>query len=286
MTSFVPRGCFTALVTPFSSDGASVDWNAYERLVESQIDGGVSGLVPCGTTGEPPTLTDAEQLEIVRVAVRLAKGRASVVAGTGSNSTEKTIETSRAAFEAGADAVLIVMPYYNRPSQEGLFRHIEKVSKAVPGPIVLYNIPIRTGVDLAVDTLERVLHACPNVVAMKDATGNVLYCQSLAKFHDRLTVLSGDDALTVPMMSVGATGVISVTANLYPREVSAVATEMLAGNLAQGSALHLKLLAVHTAMFVEPSPSPIKAALCLRGRMTAAVRPPLVELSAEGLTCT
>jgi 4-hydroxy-tetrahydrodipicolinate synthase len=212
--------------------------------------------------------------------VQFARGRAAVVAGTGSNSTKKTIETSRAAFEAGADAVMVVMPYYNKPSQEGLRQHVELVAKAVPGPVMLYNIPGRTAVDLHVDTLGRILDASPNVVAIKDATNGVAYCQSAAKFGDRLATLSGDDALTVPMMSVGAVGVVSVTSNLYPREVVAVVDGMLAGRVREAQQLHLRLLPIHTAMFIEPNPAPMKAALAARGRMTPAVRPPIIEASA------
>jgi len=281
MSTFTPRGCFTALVTPFTPDGGAVDWEAYERLVESQVAGGVSGIVPCGTTGESPTLTDAEQLALVERAVRVAKGRVSVLAGTGTNGTKKTIEASRAAFEAGADAVMIVMPYYNKPSQEGLRTHVELVARAVPGPVVLYNIPGRTVVDLQIETLERILGACPNVVGIKDASGNVLYCQTLAAMRSRIAVLSGDDVLTVPMMSIGATGVVSVTSNLYPRQVSAVVYSALRVDVAAARAQHRGLVPVHGAMFLEPNPVPVKVALAARGRMSAAVRPPLVAASEQ-----
>ncbi|HEX7669993.1 MAG TPA: 4-hydroxy-tetrahydrodipicolinate synthase [Polyangiaceae bacterium] len=271
------RGCFTALVTPFVEDGSSVDWNAYERLVESQITGGVSGLVPCGTTGETPTLSDSEHLAVIKRTVELARGRVPVVAGTGTNATHETIATSRAAFEVGADAVLLVVPYYTKPSQTGILRHIERVANAVSGPVVLYNIPARTVVGLETETLRRVLDLCPNVVALKDASGNVLYCQEMADLRERLAVLSGDDALTVPMMSVGATGVISVTSNLYPRETSAVTLAFLAGNWAAAQEAHLRLAPVHRALFREPNPVLVKAALSARGRMSPAVRLPLVE---------
>jgi 4-hydroxy-tetrahydrodipicolinate synthase len=280
MSDFAARGCFTALVTPFTADGSAIDWAAYEKLLDAQIAGGVKGLVPCGTTGEAPTLSDAEQRELIQKTVQVARGRALVVAGTGSNSTKKTIEATRAAFEAGADGAMIVMPYYNKPSQDGLRLHVELVSKAVPGPIMLYNIPGRTAVDLQVDTLARILDACPNVVALKDASNGVQYCQNAAKFGERLQILCGDDSLTVPMMSVGAVGVVSVTSNLYPREVTAVVDGMLSGRVKDAEREHLCLLPVHGAMFVEPSPAPVKAALASRGRMTAAVRPPLVEASA------
>src|SRR5689334_14497637 len=276
MATFAARGCFTALVTPFSADGSAVDWAAYERLLESQITGGVQGLVPCGTTGEAPTLSDAEQRELVQRAVRIANGRVPVVPGTGSNNTKKTIEATRAAFEAGADGAMIVMPYYNRPSQDGLLNHVQLIAKAAAGPLMLYNIPGRTAVDLQVDTLGRILDACPNVVALKDASGGLAYCQASAKFGDRLAILCGDDGLTGPMMSVGALGVVSVTSNLYPKEVSAVVDHMLARRVDVAREGHLKLLPVHNAMFIEPSPAPVKAALAARGRMNDSVRPPLL----------
>lgn len=278
------RGCYTALVTPFTEDGSAVDWDAYERLLADQLAGGVKGLVPCGTTGESPNLTDSEQIELVKRAARVAKGRAVVLAGTGLNSTKKTIDASRAAFDAGADAVMLVMPYYNRPNQEGLRAHVESVARAVSGPVVLYNIPIRTGVELQVETLLRILDACPNVVGLKDASGNVQYCQTLASLKSRVAVFSGDDVLTVPMMSVGALGVISVTSNLLPAEVSASADSALSGDWARARDLHLRLLPVHNAMFVEPNPAPVKAALAARGKMKATVRAPLVSVTAESRT--
>lgn len=273
-------GAYTALVTPFLADGSAIDWPAYERLVQSQLDGGISGLVPCGTTGEAPTLSDAEMRELVARTVRQVNGRATVLAGTGANSTKKTIEQSKAAIEAGADGVMIVMPYYNKPSQEGLFNHISLVAKAVSAPVVLYNIPGRTAVDLQVDTLLRVLDACPNVVGLKDASNGVMYCQEVAsRAKDRLFVLSGDDPLTLPMMTVGATGVISVTSNLYPRAVSEVVADALAGRWADAMAKNLRLFPVHRALFCEPNPQPIKAALALKGLMMPVPRPPLVEAS-------
>ena len=276
MAAFAPRGTFTALVTPFSEDGSNVDWKAYERLVERQIAGGVTGLVPCGTTGETPTLTDAEQVELVQRTAILAKGRASVLAGTGSNSTKKTIEASKAALEAGADAVMIVMPYYNKPNQLGLRRHVEMVAAAIDAPIVLYNIPGRTGVELSVETLLEILQGAPNVVAVKDATGNVHSCQRLSSLGARVAILSGDDPLTLPMMSVGAQGVVSVTSNFYPAEVCGVVSAALEERWAEARRRHLDLLPVHAAMFIEPNPVPLKVALAARGHMTETVRPPLV----------
>ncbi len=281
MPELVVSGAYTALVTPFTADGSAVDWAAYDKLLEHQLDGRISGLVPCGTTGEAPTLAESEHHEIVARTVRAAKGRAQVVIGTGSNNTKKTIELSRAALEAGADGVMVVMPYYSKPSQEGLFNHVKLVAQAVPGSVILYNIPGRSAVDLSVDTLLRILDACPNVIGLKDASGNVLYCQELVtRAGPRCSVLSGDDALTLPMMSVGAVGVISVTSNIFPRAVSDLVDDALAGRLELARRKQLALYPVHRAMFSEPSPAPVKAALSLKGLSSDAVRPPLVAASA------
>ncbi len=280
MAELVVSGAYTALVTPFTADGGAIDWEAYDKLLVHQLEGRIAGVVPCGTTGEAPTLSDSEQNELVTRTVRLVKGRTQVVVGTGSNSTHKTIEASRAAFAAGADAVMVVMPYYNKPSQEGLFNHVKLVAAAVSGPVILYNIPGRTAVDLSVDTLLRILDACPNVIGLKDASGNVLYCQELmVRAGARIAVLSGDDALTLPMMSVGAKGVISVTSNLYARAVSDTVEHALAGRLEQAQKLQLALFPLHRSMFSEPSPAPIKAALSSKGMMSDSVRPPLVVAS-------
>lgn len=274
-------GTFTALVTPFTPSGTELDLASYEKLLAQQLGGKVRGLVPCGTTGEAPTLSAAEQRELVAATVRAARGKARVVVGTGSNDTKKTIETTRAAFEAGADAAMLSMPYYSKPSQEGLLRHVTLVAQAVPGPLVLYNIPGRTAVNLEVETLLRILDLCPSVVALKDASGGVLYCQELlSRAGDRITVLSGDDPLTLPLMSVGARGVISVTSNVYPRAVAEVVEEAQAGRFERARALHAALFPLHRELFSEPSPSPTKAALVQKGIIASAeVRPPLVAAS-------
>lgn len=274
-------GTLTALVTPFKDDAErTIDLAAYEALCESQVSGGVSGLVPCGTTGESPVLEDEEAIELVKRAVAIAKGRAKVVCGTGSNSTKKTISASQKAVKAGADAIMVVSPYYNKPTQEGLVQHFTAVAKSVDVPVIVYNIPGRTGIDLSADALARIADACPNVVATKEATGNVLRAQEIAvKMGERMTVLSGDDALTVPMMAIGAKGVISVTSNLLPRDVSEVTRLALAGQWDAARRAHLALVPVHEVMFVEANPSPVKAALALAGRMLDVVRPPLVRAS-------
>jgi 4-hydroxy-tetrahydrodipicolinate synthase len=276
-------GTYTALVTPFTPDGDAVDLPALDALVEAQIAGGVTGLVPCGTTGETPTLTDDEQIAVIKRVVAVARKRVPVLAGTGSFSTKKTILSSRAAVAAGADGVMVVMPYYNKPSQDGMREHVLAVARAVSCPVVLYNVPGRSVVDLAADTVEKICEQAANVVGIKEATANVLRCQELKRrLGERLVVLSGDDALTLPMMSVGATGVISVTSNVRPREVSEVTRRVHAGDWAGARAAHLALLELHGLMFVEPNPAPAKAALAAAGAMSAAVRLPLVPAS-EGL---
>ena len=277
-------GTFTAIVTPFSKDGESLDLAALEVLVEAQIDGGVSGLVPCGTTGESPTLSEEEQLVVIRTTVAVARGRVPVIAGTGSFSTKKTVAASRAAMDAGADGVMIVMPYYNKPSQDGLREHVLAAARGVPdAPIILYNIPGRSVVDLAADTTARICEEAPNVVAVKDATGNVQRCQELKrKLGERLTVMSGDDGLTLAMMSTGAAGVISVTSNVRPRETSQVTSLIAAGEWAKARELHFRLLDLHGLLFLEPNPAPAKAALAHAGMMSAAVRLPLVAAT-EGV---
>jgi 4-hydroxy-tetrahydrodipicolinate synthase len=275
------RGALTALVTPFTSTGA-VDFDTFGRLLDRQLEAGIGGLVPCGTTGESPTLEDDEQRDLIARTVQRAKGKVPVVAGTGSNCTSYATQLAKTAEAAGADAVMILMPYYNRPSQEGLLLHIKIVSQAVGIPVVLYNIPGRTAVDLSVETTLRVLEACPNVVAIKDASGGVIYCQDLLRrAGDRVTLLSGDDILTLPMMVVGAKGVISVTSNLYPKQVQQAAQAALDGDWSAARARHLALFPVHRSLFVEPSPQPIKGILAAQRLLSPKMRPPMVEASRE-----
>jgi 4-hydroxy-tetrahydrodipicolinate synthase len=275
-------GVYTALVTPFTADGTSVDLKALESLVESQIQGGVSGLVPCGTTGESPTLTEAELTVVIQKIAQIARGRVPVLAGTGSFSTKKTIAQALAALEAGADGVMVVMPYYSKPSQAGLVEHVCQTASAVKAPVVLYNIPGRTSVDLGADATVAICERAPNVIGIKDATGHVLRCQELVRrLGDRLAILSGDDALTLPMMACGARGVISVASNLMPDKVSEMCRLFAAGKVAEARRAHLALLPVYEAMFAEPSPAPIKAALAQKGRMHESVRLPLVAATSE-----
>jgi 4-hydroxy-tetrahydrodipicolinate synthase len=275
------EGTYTALVTPFQAD-QGVDWDALDALVEAQIQGGVTGLVPCGTTGESPTLSHEEHRAVIARTVKRAAGRVQVIAGTGSNSTRTAIELSRDAERDGADAVMVVVPYYNKPTQEGLVQHFVAVAASVRCPVVVYNIPGRTGIDLSAESLARICAEAPNVVATKEATGNVLRAQELVRrMGARLTVLSGDDALTLAMIAVGARGVISVTSNLLPAEVTRATRLALTSETHAARRAHLALLPVHEAMFLEANPGPVKAALAARGVMKDVVRGPLVA-SSEG----
>jgi 4-hydroxy-tetrahydrodipicolinate synthase len=271
------EGTYTALVTPFRDEPEQpVDWAALDTLIERQIAGRVAGLVPCGTTGESPTLSHEEHGQVVERTVKRAAGRTQVVAGAGSNSTREAVALVQHAERVGADAVMVVVPYYNRPTQEGLVRHFVEVAKSVRLPVVVYNIPGRSGVDLAPETLARICALAPNVVATKEATGNVLRAQRLVQtMGDRLVVLCGDDSLTLPMIAVGARGVISVTSNVLPAEVVRATDLALAGNLEEARRQHFALLPVHESMFLEASPGPVKTALALRGVMTPALRSPL-----------
>ncbi len=294
MTTLRLFGTYTALVTPFREAGAGgsapnadapigagpIDWEAFERLVEDQIAGGVEGLVPCGTTGESPTLTHAEHAEVIRRTVQLARGRVQVIAGTGSNSTHEAVALSRSAEAAGVDGVMVVVPYYNRPTQDGLVGHFTAVAAATGKPVIVYNVPGRTGSDLTADTLSRICDKAPNVVATKEATGNVLRAQELKRrLGERLAVLCGDDALTVAMVAVGASGVISVTSNLLPAATARVTHLALQGKFDEARTAHFALLAVHEAMFIEANPGPVKAALAMEGKMRDVVRGPLAPLS-------
>lgn len=278
------EGTYTAIVTPFTeAAGQPVDWAALDGIVEQQIAGGVSGLVPCGTTGESPTLTPEEHGEVIARTVKAARGRVQVVAGVGSNSTREALEMTRHAERAGADVVMVVVPYYNRPSQEGMRAHFVEVARATKLPVVAYNVPVRTGIDLLPETLARIAEMAPNVVATKEATGNVLRAQKIAQLMgDRMTVLSGDDALTLPMMSVGARGVISVTSNVLPAEVSRVVTLARTARWDDARKAHIALLGVHEAMFVEASPAPVKAAMAAKGLLREIVRSPVAPCSDAG----
>ncbi len=270
------RGSFPALVTPFC-DGV-IDWTALEALVEAVIEGGSAGVVPCGTTGESPALTHEEHDRVVFEVVRMAKGRVPVLAGTGSNSTAEAVRLTRHAKEAGADAALVVSPYYNKPTQEGLYRHFMTVADEGGLPIVLYDIPGRCAVELSLETIER-LSRHPRIRAIKEATGRVAKVSEILSVCD-LTVLSGDDNLTLPICALGGRGVVSVLANLLPSEISRLVALCLEGDLVEARKLHDRLFPLMKAMFLETNPLPIKTALALEGRCAEEFRPPLYGMEA------
>ncbi len=271
-------GTHTAIVTPFK-DG-KIDEAALERLIKAQIRGGVDGIVPVGTTGESPTLDFEEHIRVVKLAVQFAAGKVKVIAGTGANSTSEAIYLTKAAEEAGADGSLQVAPYYNRPTQEGLFQHFHAVARATKLPLVLYSIPGRCGVEIAVDTVARLAREDANIVAIKEAGGNADRVSQLrAACGPRFTILSGDDALTLPFMAVGADGVISVASNVIPRDVSRMVAAFAAGKPADALKLHARCYPLFKDLFIETNPVPVKTALALMGMMEDELRLPLVPLS-------
>jgi 4-hydroxy-tetrahydrodipicolinate synthase len=275
-TSF--RGSFTALLTPFRN--GSLDEQAFRDLVEWQIAEGTNGLVPVGTTGESPTLSHDEHKQVVEWCVEVAKGRVPVVAGAGSNSTKEAIELSRHAEQAGADAVLVVTPYYNKPTQEGLYQHYKAINDAIGIPIIIYNIPARSVIDMTVDTMKR-LFELPNIAGVKDATANVIRVsqQRLAMGPD-LNQLSGEDASALGFMAHGGHGCISVTSNVAPRLCAEFQSACLKGDYAGALALQDKLMPLHTALFVETNPAPAKYALSVLGKCAETVRLPMVPVAA------
>ncbi len=272
-------GVLTALVTPFRGD--AIDEEALRRLVDEQIAAGIDGLVPVGTTGESPTVTVEEHIRVIEIVVQAAKKRVPVIAGTGSNSTRETIELSAAARKVGADGLLLVTPYYNRPGQEHLYRHFKAVIDAVPLPSILYNVPTRTASDLLPDTFAR-LAELPQVVGIKEATGSITRAaQILARVGDRVAVLSGDDAVTVPLYAIGGKGVISVVSNVAPAAMSAMWDAAAAGDWKKARELYFKMMPLAEGLFVEVNPIPVKAALAMMGRIADEIRPPLYALAAQ-----
>jgi 4-hydroxy-tetrahydrodipicolinate synthase len=271
------RGTFTALVTPFR-DGA-IDVSAFEQLIETQIAAGITGIVAIGTTGESPTLSHEERKQVIRVAVAKANKRCLVLAGTGSNSTQHAIGDTKLAEKLGVDAALLVGPYYNKPSQEGLFRHFKAIADATSLPIMLYNIPGRCGVDILPETVARLAKECRNIVSIKEASGSVERVSELRRhLPNAFTILSGDDSLTLPFMAVGAVGVVSVASNLFPSEVCALVRACESGDLKSAKPLHRKLLPLFKDLFIEPNPVPVKTALGWHGAMSPEVRLPLCEM--------
>jgi 4-hydroxy-tetrahydrodipicolinate synthase len=277
MAKPVYQGSIVALVTPFR-DG-KVDEAALRSLVEFQIAGGTDGIVPCGTTGESPTLDHEEHRRVIDIVIQATKKRVPVIAGTGSNSTAEAISLTKHAKEAGADAALIVLPYYNKPTQRGMIEHCRAIADQAQLPLILYNIPGRTGVNMLPETVAQ-LADHPMIVGMKEATGNLeQMTQDIVLCGDKLSFLSGDDTLTLPLMSVGGRGIISVVANIVPKDVSDMTRAFLSGDWKKARELHLRLFPLCQAMFVETNPIPVKTALAMMGKIREEFRAPLCSLA-------
>src|SRR5690349_8240779 len=274
------RGCATALITPFTSEGA-VDDRRLRELIEYQIAGGVKVLVPCGTTGESVTMSDAENELVIRTTIELARGRAKVIAGAGSNSTAVAIEKARTARSLGADAALCVAPYYNKPTQEGLYQHFRAIAEAVSNfPVVIYNVPGRTSSNISAETTLRLARDVENIVAVKEASGNLSQIMEILRGRpENFRVISGDDALTLAMIALGAEGLISVASNEAPEFMSQLNELALAGQWDEARALHYKLLPLMEGNFIESSPGPVKAGLALMGLIEEKLRLPLVPVT-------
>ncbi len=275
------RGSITALVTPFRN--GRIDEDAFRELIEFQIKGGSSAIVPCGTTGESATLDFEEHKKVVDIAVNAVKKRIPVIAGTGGNSTSEAIELTRHAKKAGVDATLQVTPYYNKPSQEGLYRHFRAIAEAVSLPQVLYNVPGRTGINMLPETVAR-LAELKEIVAIKEASGNLgQMAEIISLAGERITLLSGDDNLTLPVLAIGGTGVISVVANIEPADTANMIKEWEKGNLEEAKRLYYKLLPLCQAMFYETNPVPVKTSLALMGKIGEEMRLPMAPLSQGNL---
>jgi 4-hydroxy-tetrahydrodipicolinate synthase len=268
------EGSYTALVTPFK-DG-KVDVKTIEKLVELQVEGGMTGIVACGTTGETPTLSEDEQDLVISTVAKAAKGRLQVIAGTGSNNTQHVIERNARVAKLGVDGVLVVSPYYNKPTQEGLFRHFSAVAQATALPIVIYNIQSRTAVNIEPATLARIVDANPNVVGVKESSGNVdQMTQIVLSLPSSFAMLSGDDSYVLPLIAVGGKGVISTVGNIVPGQITALTKAALAGDMGEARRLHQKLFPLIRATFIETNPGPVKEALALMGLIEAEWRLPM-----------
>jgi 4-hydroxy-tetrahydrodipicolinate synthase len=275
------QGAITAIVTPFKEDG-SLDEEALRGLVNFQIENNIDGIVPCGTTGESPTLDHEEHHKVIEIVIDAVKGKVPVIAGTGSNSTKEAIEITKKAADAGANASLQVCPYYNKPTQEGLFRHFSAIAKAVDIPIVVYNIKGRTAVNIETATLARLAKEHSNIVGVKEASGDINQMQDvLNTLPKEFDVLSGDDKMTLPLMKIGGRGVISVVSNIIPAEVKQLTDYALNGDLQKAEEMHNKLLPLFEGFFIETNPIPIKAGLAMKGMIKESYRLPMCEMKLE-----
>jgi 4-hydroxy-tetrahydrodipicolinate synthase len=270
------KGSIVALITPFRNGG--IDTDAFQRLVDWQIKEGTSALVPCGTTGESPTLSHDEHMRVVELCIEAANKRVPVIAGTGSNSTAEAVALTRHAKKAGADACLVVTPYYNKPTQEGLYQHYKAISDAVDLPIIVYNIPPRSVIDISVETMARIAKLA-NVIGVKEATGDVTrFTKHRRVIGAKFVQLSGDDSLALAQMAAGGDGCISVTANVAPRQLAEFQRHCLAGEFGKAREIHERLAPLHEALFIESNPAPVKYAASLLGKCEARVRMPMVEV--------
>jgi 4-hydroxy-tetrahydrodipicolinate synthase len=271
-------GTYTAIVTPFRN--GNIDQAALKNLIQGQVRGGVDGIVPVGTTGESPTVSYEEHIELIALSVRFAARRIKVIAGTGANSTREAIYLTQEAEKAGADGSLQVAPYYNKPTQEGLFQHFREVARSTKLPILLYSIPGRCGVEIGIDTVKRLAKTCRNVVGIKEAGGNSDRVSQLrAALGSRFTILSGDDGLTLSFMAVGAQGVISVASNIIPRQIAQMVKLFAAGKAGAALKVHERYYRLFKDLFVETNPVPIKAALAMAGQVQEEYRLPLVPMN-------
>ncbi len=273
------RGSMTAIVTPFKN--GRLDEKAFKGLIEFQIKNGTNAIVPCGTTGESATLSYEEHERVVELTVELVNGRIPVIAGTGSNSTAETIMLTKHSKKAGADAALLITPYYNKPTQEGLYQHYKAVAEEVDIPIILYNVPGRTSVNMLPETVAR-LSEIKNIIGIKEATGNLQQVSDTIELARKgFIILSGDDFTTLPILSIGGHGVISVTSNIAPKDVSQMCVSFFAGDIEKARKLHYKLQPLHRAMFIETNPIPVKTALAMMGKIEDEFRLPLLKMGEE-----
>ena len=278
------KGSIVAIVTPFHNHGKAVDEKKLRELIEFHIKNGTSGIVPCGTTGESATLTFEEHDRVIEITIEQAKKRVPVIAGTGSNSTEEAIMLTKHAAGAGADASLQVSPYYNRPTQKGLYEHFKAIAKAANIPIILYNIASRTGVNIEPETIAKLAYDCKNIVGVKEASGNLDQMSRIKQLCPKdFNLISGDDSLTLPVLSLGGTGIISVVANIVPRDVANLVNEFEKGNFKKAKELHFKLLPLIKAIFIETNPIPVKTAMGLLGMCEPDLRLPMCEISPENM---
>ena len=275
------KGCITALITPFDSDG-NIDESAFESLILRQIKNGVHGLVPCGTTGESPTLSHEEHQEVIRIAIDVTKNKVPVIAGTGSNSTYEAIKMTENAEKAGADATLQVVPYYNKPNQSGLFNHFSEIAKNTSLPLILYNIPGRSVVNLTVETIANLEQENKNIIGIKEASGDIEMVKGIkSSCSDKFIVLSGEDSLNLSILELGGAGYISVTSNLLPKKCSSMFNAYIDGNTNNAEKINLDLLEINKLLFIDTNPIPIKYAMSKLGLCQNSLRLPLCSLDEE-----